>query len=443
MRVLLTNNTLRLRAGSEMYLKDLAVELLRRGHQPVAYSPDLGPVADDLNAAAIPVVGDLGEITVSPDVIHGQHHLETMAALVRFRRVPAVAVCHGWEPWEEYPLRHPRIRRHVAVSGLLAERFYSAGVPSGRVQVIGNAVDLRRFAPRGPLPERPRKALSFSNDATETGYLPTLRAACSAEGISLDVVGRAAGAEIPAPEEILGQYDLVIASGRSALESMAVGCAVLVCDPRGLAGMATAAEIAGMRALNLGLRLLTRPVTTDLLRSEIRRYDASDATAVADWVRAEASLDRMVDQFEVLYRNAVEEESAAPTDADEESLAEAAYLKWLKPVLAERHALASRLGEVGRDLSWERARRESLETEAARLGSLCADLGRQLDDARSAAASSSAAAEHEGRTREALAAELAEVRGTAMWRARERMLASPALRRAAVDLSAALRRLGG
>jgi hypothetical protein len=55
MRVLFTNNTLAGRMGTELYVRDVAVALLKRGHQPIAYSTILGDVADELRAAGIPV----------------------------------------------------------------------------------------------------------------------------------------------------------------------------------------------------------------------------------------------------------------------------------------------------------------------------------------------------------------------------------------------------
>ena len=48
LRVLITNNTAAMRAGSELYVLDLARALLRRGHQPVVYSTVLGDVAESL-----------------------------------------------------------------------------------------------------------------------------------------------------------------------------------------------------------------------------------------------------------------------------------------------------------------------------------------------------------------------------------------------------------
>ena len=109
MKILLTNNTLHFRAGSELYLRDVATALKRRGHEPVAFSTVLGSVADDIRAHGIPVVDTLEDIAEPPEIIHGQHHLETMTALLHFPGVPAVYFCHGSQPWVETPPRFPRI----------------------------------------------------------------------------------------------------------------------------------------------------------------------------------------------------------------------------------------------------------------------------------------------------------------------------------------------
>ena len=56
LRVLITNHTLAGRGGTELYLRDTAMELVKRGHTPIAYSSILGEVARELEAANIPVV---------------------------------------------------------------------------------------------------------------------------------------------------------------------------------------------------------------------------------------------------------------------------------------------------------------------------------------------------------------------------------------------------
>ena len=100
LRVLLTNNTLALRAGSELYLRDVALALLARGHTPIAYSPTLGEMADDLRRATIPVIDDLRHLGEPPDVIHGQHVLTIPAAVHAAHRTrrPVVATIRDYWP---------------------------------------------------------------------------------------------------------------------------------------------------------------------------------------------------------------------------------------------------------------------------------------------------------------------------------------------------------
>ncbi|HSU84599.1 MAG TPA: glycosyltransferase, partial [Thermoanaerobaculia bacterium] len=253
MRVLLTNRSLDQRAGSELYLFELATRLLARGHSPVAFSPRLGRVAAALREATIPVVDDLGAIGEPPDLIHGQHHTAAMTALLHFPDVPAVYVCHGWKPWDEIPPRFPRILRYVAVDYTTRERLVSEqGIPPERVEVVLNFVDLDRFRPRPPLPAKPRRALVFSNQASERTFLPAVREACERLGIALDVAGVASGDPVERPEELLPGYDLVFAKGRAALEGMAVGAAVVLCDQAGAGPLVSTGELDRLRPLNFG-----------------------------------------------------------------------------------------------------------------------------------------------------------------------------------------------
>ena len=190
LRVLITNHFLRGRTGSELYVCELATSLLRLGHTPIVYSPQLGPSAQELRKSTVPVVDDLDAIASPPDVIHGQHHVETMTALLRFPNTPAIFFCHGWLPWEETPPKHPRILRYVAVDDTCRDRLVcESAVPEERVSVILNSVDVEQFLPRAPLPSKPARALVFSNRASESTHLGAVREACRRTGLSLDVIG--------------------------------------------------------------------------------------------------------------------------------------------------------------------------------------------------------------------------------------------------------------
>jgi hypothetical protein len=90
MRILITAFSCATRTGVEVYVRDVAVSLLKRGQVPIVYSPHLGELAQELRSLTIQVVDDLNTIVAPPDLIHGQHHLETMMALLHFPGVPAV-----------------------------------------------------------------------------------------------------------------------------------------------------------------------------------------------------------------------------------------------------------------------------------------------------------------------------------------------------------------
>ena len=195
LRILITNNTLAARAGSELYVRDLALGLLRRGHAPAAYSSVLGAVAGELTAASIPVLDDLRSLSVAPDVIHAHRHLDAMCAMLRFPAVPAVFVCHGWQPWQEQPPVFPAIRRYVGVDDVCTERILRRRAWIRRACARSTTPLTWPVRPSSqPLPDRPRSALIFSDYASEDNYVGTIREACRAASIErVDVIGLRSG----------------------------------------------------------------------------------------------------------------------------------------------------------------------------------------------------------------------------------------------------------
>lgn len=301
-RVLIATYGATSRSGSDLYTRDLALELLRHGWQPVVYATCLGAAAEELRQATIPVTNDINDIAVAPDIIHGHHHLETLAALARFPGVPALFVCHDGLAWHSSPPRSPRIGAYIAVDRNCRDRMMMEyGIAEATVRVLTNAVDLERFLRRAPLPPHPHRAAVFSNRASDRTFAAPIRKACSQRGIELDVIGTTAGTPTDHPEEILLQYDLVFGKARCALEAAAIGAAVVVCDSDGLAGMVTTSDLDAMRELNFGKRLLQRPITEVTIGAEIDRYDAVDAARVTAAIRDTAGIGLLAEQFIELY----------------------------------------------------------------------------------------------------------------------------------------------
>ncbi len=351
LRILITNHTLAGRAGSELYVRDTALELLRRGHTPVAYSSQLGEVARELQAAGITVVDDLNLLAEAPDLIHGQQHMELMTALLHFPDVPAVQFIHSSKSWYEKPIHFPRILRYVAVDHGCRDLLLAHDVGAERIRVLLNFVDLARFKSRDQaLPATPQRALLFSNYAGDETHLPAVRDACARARIKLDVIGSGANTAISQPEKVLSEYDLVFAKGRSALEAMAVGVAVVLCDREGSGPLVDTKNFAALRPLNFGRAALDKPLDAGLVLAEIKRYDPVEALRVSQIVRACAGHETVVDELINLYAEVKREfelNGAVSKLAGKlaEDRAAAAYLRQLKIDFTTQAHAAVRLRE--------------------------------------------------------------------------------------------------
>jgi len=355
LRVLLTNIWMDRPGGTESVIRDVALGLLRRGHRPTVYTPHIGPPARAILAHGVAVTDDLATITEPPDVIHGQHFIQTAEALIHFPTTPAIQLCHAWQYWQEAPARFPQVHRYLAVDETVRDRLVQMeGIGPERVEVLYNTVDLGRIPQRRPLPAAPRRALAFTKFKAQ---LPLIEEACRRRGLALDVLGAGGDRLVLEPEQELVRYDIVFGTARMALEAMCAGCAVVVCDSRGLADLVTSSNFADLRRLNFGLRSLVRPVEIDALCDAIDRYDAQDAMQVALTARREASLGPMLDRLEAVYAAAM---AAPPANEAQTRSATLAFLRaalprmrsegrW--PWMQERDLLAARVEQLELELA--------------------------------------------------------------------------------------------
>lgn len=340
LKVLIVNATLATLTGTETYVRDLALGLSRKGHTPIVYAPELGYIAEELRRHTIPVVDNLNSVGTVPDIIHGNHNTELITALLHFETVPSVFYCHSWIDWISAPPSHPRILAYVAVDETCRDRLVlENAVSPDRVHVQLQGTDLERFTPRQPLPQKPARALVFSNNANHWTHLNAVREACKRAGIELDVIGAGVSASAQNPESLLSNYDLVFAKARCALEALAVGAAVILCDFVGSGPMVTTTELDRLRRLNFGFRTLSENIDAELLLREIRRYDPKDAAEVSRQIRSTADLGLVIDDAVDLYREVIEEFRRRPsTDPIEENHAVAEYLRWMTLAVRRRQA---------------------------------------------------------------------------------------------------------
>lgn len=308
LRILITNIELRSRSGSTLYVYDLALELKRQGHFPAVYTLGKGAVARELENAGIPVADNLRRLAIQPEIIHGHHFPTTLSAVEYFPGVPAIYICHAHDVMVDRAHLHRRIRRYFGVSRVCLEALIKDGVPPDQVQWLPNFVDLGRFRPRPPLPDHPRRALVFSNYAKADNYLPAVIEVCRQADLQLDVVGAGVGNAVDHPEDLLGNYDIVFAKAKAAMEAMAVGTAVILCDTSGVGPMVTALEFNALRPMNFGFQALREAIKPETILRQIARYNAQDAAKVRDLIRADAGLDQAVQNLVGIYRTVIEEQ---------------------------------------------------------------------------------------------------------------------------------------
>lgn len=312
LRVLLTNYYMKGLGGAQLYIRDLALELQRQGHEPLLYTTIAGPLCEELQAAGIPVTTKLRGQKLRPDIIHGNGRLETLIALLHYPQTPAIFVAHSHMTWLTRLPDHPRLRRCLGVSEICVAWLRLGGVPEHKLGLLFNFVDLQRFLPRTPLPVQPSRALIFSNYANEQTHLPAVRAACQQAGLPLDVIGAGVGNLVERPEERLGDYDLIFAKGKAAMEAMAVGAAVILCDFSGVGPLVTTTNFDQLRPLNFGFQALENPLQSEYVLPEILRFNAADATQVQARLRTCASLESAVSHTVAIYREVIAEQQRAP-----------------------------------------------------------------------------------------------------------------------------------
>lgn len=307
--ILITNIIMAERTGTETATFELALALYKRGHRVMVYSPSLGRLAMELSGRGVPVFDDISQIGVVPDIIHGNHNVALAPAMMRFRHTPALFVCHDVISPFDKPFITDRITHYLAVDYACQERLIVHGVPAQQTEILINAVDTMRYALKDKISSKPRKALAivkaFHQEPMKTAYIQILNEACSARGITLDLVGRGVGKEISDISRIIPDYDICFAFSRSAIEACCTGAHVVITDEFGYGGVLSA-EIARQWPENHLSRRILGPVNLHNLLSGIDAYSATDIQEAALVCRYLTNMDRLVARWEEIYQSSIQ-----------------------------------------------------------------------------------------------------------------------------------------
>ena len=402
MKVLMTNNTLLARGGSESYLETVSAELRRLGHEIVFFSPQCGATADRFRERGFEVLDDASRLPGDLDVIHGQHANAVARVRERHPTLPLVFATHSWAISVEDPVAELGAGAYVAFNEVTRRRLGAHVATTGREIVrLTQPVEVS-FADgtRDPVADTPRRAVAVSRRMTTV--TTRLAKACAELGIEFRRVG-GEDSESPDPRLDMRGADLVFAVGRTALEAMAAARAVLVVDETAFGGWVGSSSYAALEAdgfTGLGLDGARPPaVPGDVdLEGVLSRYDADLGIQARRLVVRHHAAQHHAAALVEIYRSVADSPPAAVPVSDAGTLALLAQDRFMlehRAVAAEweigraraeadelRHELEGRLHEREHLL----ARVDVLTARLRRARSRIRRLRRQRDRALDAAA---------------------------------------------------------
>jgi hypothetical protein len=313
LKIALSNRSLRRRAGTELWVSDVARYLTRCGAEVIVYSPDLGPVSDELSESGITVSSSAAEVRAfSPDICF-LHHFKETGTLVSYLAGTAtkiVNMSHGPLPRAELPIPGG-VAQYFATSitvktmiSLLTDADWNS------IRILPNFFDETRFRDVR-VSDGGSAALLYSNKASKK-QIDALQGELALNGYAFRIAGQKSTL-VDCPEEVLPQYDLVFAVGRSAIEALASGCAVILWD-RGVVGpLVTPQNFWQCVCANFALTSMQLPycmpgdtLSERWLQAQLAEISSGRSSELTQMVRKYLSLDNVGRQIQAVCNDALQ-----------------------------------------------------------------------------------------------------------------------------------------
>jgi hypothetical protein len=291
-RIALCNVALDNYAGSELWVSDIAKYLKTSGVDVIVYSPHCGKVAADLRMAQVRVTSSIDDVaSFGPSLLHINHFESAKPLIERLKKSTVVFnMTHGLLPRAGLP-GYSSVDCYGSVS-IHSKAKIHALTETGwdEILTLPNFFDERRFTQISSLPGN-RKALIFSS-RTPPEFRERLRTLLTPLDFTLDHVGYG-GTVSSRPEQVLPQYDVIFAVGRSAIESLASGAHVILWDFGVIGPAVTAQNYWQCVATNFDLASNTLPWTfiedgegPGWLRDQVLKINATSRTQTTQLTRA-------------------------------------------------------------------------------------------------------------------------------------------------------------
>ena len=370
MQIVLAAHSLAGMGGSETYLVTVADHLQRLGHDVWVHSPEHGKSTDAAVALGLRVADGEHGLPADPQALIVQDGVVACELALRYPRTPQVFVAHSDIFDLQLPPQLPGLVALVVTLYDRVERRILALAQNHEIVRLSQPVDVERFKPRRPLPERPRVAMTLGN-YVHGQRLEMLEHACTRAGIELRHVGGFAGGGEEPAAQALNDADIVFGKARVIHEAMACGRAAYVFDHNGGDGWVTAETYAVLAPDNFGGQSLPVTIDEERLVEDLAAYDAGMGVVNRDLMITHHSATKhtaaLVQHLERLTPR--REPVAGPL----QEIARLIRLYHRADVQAfTLHAETERLGARAYELEAELARtRENAAEELARISTAC------------------------------------------------------------------------
>jgi hypothetical protein len=334
--------------GATTYLLTVAPQLQRLGHEVTLYSPDAGATEEIARDRGVRVATVESDLPKDCDGVLVQDPVMALELAARYG-APQVFVSHGTVHDMAMPPQLPGLTvAVVAMNDRVAEQARAFAIDAPVVR-LRQPIDVERFRFRGPVHERPQKALLLGNHLFGERR-SIITSVCEDLGIAWAQVGRHSDTMVTEPADAIAGADLVIGYGRSILEAMACGRPAFVFEHTGVDGWVTPDSYPVLERDGFTGMAFGKQADPDLVRRELAAYEAG--TGVVNYHLAwthHTALDH-VQELVAQFRKAADHPPHR-TDAGRE-LARVVRGQW--------HA-SWRANELARDL--EKAQARLLEAE--------------------------------------------------------------------------------
>jgi hypothetical protein len=271
MRIVLGTLELTSIGGAATYLVTVAEQLQRLGHEVDVVADELGEMAEEAAKRGLRVTSSDSDLPAACDAVYAQDAPSAYALADRYPGVSQAFCLHAeaFDRWAPPQLPgvtaavvalHDRVARHA---------WAMAHVPE--VVRMRQPVDIQRFAPRGPIAERPQRALLLGN-YTSGDRRDLVFGACHEAGMECRQLGLHGEGFTRAPESEINDSDIVIGKARVIVEAMACGRAAYVYDYAGGDGWVRPERWALLESDNFAGRAEARAIDGTRLQEDLAAY---------------------------------------------------------------------------------------------------------------------------------------------------------------------------